>query len=59
MSKIQNNQKLVKVIGIKNDKTKLIDGKEYMVSEDVAKALIKSKRAKAEKSFKAKAEKSK
>jgi hypothetical protein len=56
MSRIQNNQKLVKVIGIKNDKTKLIDGKEYMVSEDVAKALIKSKRAKA---FKVKAEKSK
>ena len=54
MSRIQNAEKLVKVIGVKNDKTDLIDGKEYMVSEDVAKVLIKAKRAKAEGSAKAK-----
>lgn len=54
MSRLQNTEKLVKVIGVKNDKTKLVDGAEYMVSESVAKVLIKSKRAKAEKSVKAK-----
>ena len=54
MSRIKNSEKLVKVIGVKNDKTKLVAGKEYMVSESVAKVLIKSKRAKAVGSAKAK-----